>query len=196
MGAAMTRRHGPRWRDRLTDESGITLIETMIACAILIVGMAGLMGLTSMAMSITENQGHLGARTTEYAVDKMEQLLELTYGDAQSNTTFFPSTNVGGTGLGGILAVGASVGSANPQAPVVGYTDYLDANGNVLCTAATPCAAAPPATWYYKRVWQVSVPSANLKQVTVTAIVKTSVAGAMISRSTVSAFKTNCPSGC
>jgi hypothetical protein len=192
----MTERRGPRSSGQLTDESGITLVETMIACAILVVGMCGLLGLTSMAMSITENQGHLGARTTEYAVDKMEQLLELTYGDAQSNTTFFPSTNAGGTGLGGNLAVLASAGSSDPQAPVVGYTDYLDANGNVLCTAATPCTAVPPPTWYYKRVWQVSVPSANLKQITVTAIVKTSVAGAMISRSTVSAFKTNCPSGC
>jgi hypothetical protein len=196
MGTAVTERRDRRWRDRLREEAGTTLIETMIACSILVVGMAGLLGLTSMAMSITENQGHLAARTTEYAVDKMEQLLELTYGDAQSNTTVFPSTNVGGTGLGGNLAVGVTVGSANPQTPVVGYTDYLDANGNVLCTAGTPCTAAPPPSWYYKRVWQVTVPSANLKQVTVTAIVKTSVAGAMISRSTVSAFKTNCPSGC
>jgi hypothetical protein len=31
---------------------------------------------------------------------------------------------------------------------------------------------------------------------TVTAIVKTSVAGAQLSRSTVSAYKTNCPTGC
>ena len=196
MDTAVTRRGSTRWRDCFTDESGVTLIETMIACAILVTGMAGLLGLTSMAMSITENQGHLAARTTEYAVDKMEQLLELTYGDAQSNTTFFPSTNAGGTGLGGNLGLLASVGSSNPQAPVVGYTDYLDANGNVLCTVATPCTAVPPPTWYYKRVWQVQVPSANLKQITVTATVRRSVGGAMISRSTVSAFKTNCPSGC
>ena len=192
----MKERRGFSWRDRLADESGVTLIETMIACAILIVGMCGLMGLTSMAMSITENEGHLGARATEYAVDKMEQLLELTYGDAQSNTSFFPSTNSGGTGLGGALAVGATVGSANPQTPVVGYADYLDANGNVLCTVATPCGATPPSTWYYKRVWQISVPSQNLKQIDVSAIVKTGVAGAMTARSTVSAFKTNCPTGC
>jgi hypothetical protein len=119
----------------------------------------------------------------------MEQLQELTYGDAQSNTTVFPSLNNGGTGL----TVG---GSSNPAAPVVGYTDYLDSNGNILCTVATPCAAAPPATWYYKRVWQITTPSANLKQMTVTAIVKTSVAGAQLSQSTVSAYKTNCPTGC
>jgi hypothetical protein len=176
-------------RQALASEQGTTLIETAIATGLLLVVMAGLMGMAALASSITENQGHLSARTTEYAADKMEQLLELTYGDAQSNTTVFPSVDTGGTGLG----VG---GNSNVAAPVVGYADYLDANGNVLCTVATPCAATPPATWYYKRVWRITVPSTNLKQITVTATVKTSVANAMISQSTVAAYKTNCPSGC
>lgn len=174
---------------RLKAETGTTLIEVSVACAILLVVMSGLMGMAELATSITENQGHLGARTTEYAVDKMEQMLELTYGDAQSNTTVFPSVNTGGKGL----TVG---GNSNPAAPAVDYTDYLDQSGNVLCTVGTPCGATPPATWFYKRVWQISTPSPNLKQITVTAVVKTSVARAQISQSTVSAFKTNCPAGC
>ena len=179
-----------RWAfERFTDETGTTLIETTIAMAMMIVVMAGLMGMAAIATSTTENQGHLSARTTEYAVDKMEQMLELTYGDAQSNTTAFPSINNGGTGL----AVG---GSSDPAAPVVGYTDYLDVNGNILCSVAVPCAATPPADWYYKRVWQITTPSVNLKRITVTAIVRTSVAQAMLSQSTVAAYKTNCPSGC
>jgi hypothetical protein len=179
----------PATFNRLRAEDGTTLIEVTVASAILLVVMAGLMGMAAMATSITENQGHLGARTTEYAVDKMEQLQELTYGDAQSNTTVFPSVKIGGTGL----TVG---GSSDPAAPVVGYADYLDQNGNILCTVASPCVALPPATWYYKRVWQVSTPSANLKQMTVTTIVRTSVARAQLSQSTVSAYKTNCPTGC
>ena len=87
-------------------------------------------------------------------------------------------------------------GDSAPAAPVVGYTDYLDSNGNVLCTTASPCTAAAPAGWYYKRVWQIATPSANLKQITVTAIVKTSVAKAIVAQSTVGGLKTNCPSGC
>jgi hypothetical protein len=79
---------------------------------------------------------------------------------------------------------------------VVGYADYLDVSGNVLCTTGTPCTATPPATWYYKRVWQVSTPSANLKQITVTATVRTSLGNAQKSESTVTAFKTDCPTGC
>jgi hypothetical protein len=179
-----------RWAvERLKDETGTTLIETAIATGMMIVVMAGLMGMASIATSTTENQGHLSARTTEYAVDKMEQMLELTYGDAQSNTTVFPSINNGGTGL----AVG---GSSNTATPVAGYTDYLDVNGNILCSVGAPCTATPPADWYYKRVWQISTPSVNLKLITVTAIVRTSVAQAMLSQSTVAAYKTNCPSGC
>jgi len=182
--------NGERGTDnRMTSQSGTTLIETMIALGILSVLMCGTVGLAAMATSMTDNQGHLAPRTTEYAVDKVEQLMELTYGDAQSDTTVFPSVGMGGVGL----AVG---GSSDPAAPVVGYTDYLDRDGNVLCTAASPCVAAAPATWYYKRVWQVSTPAANLKRVTVTAIVKASYAGGLISQSTVTVLKTNCPTGC
>ena len=133
-----------RAADRMRGEQGTTLIETTVATGMLLVVMAGLMGMASIATSTTENQGHLSARTTEYAVDKMEQMLELTYGDSQSNTTVFPSVNTGGTGL----VVG---GSSNTAAPVVGYADYLDQNGNILCTTASPCTATPPADWYYMR---------------------------------------------
>ena len=101
----------------------------------------------------------------------------------------FPSLPNGGTGL----TVG---GSSNPAAPVIGYTDYLDQDGKILCTPAVPCGGVPPATWYYKRVWQISTPAANLKQMTVTSIVRTSVAGAQLSQSTISAYKTDCPKGC
>jgi Flp pilus assembly pilin Flp len=176
-------------RQLLRDETGTTLIETSVAAAILVVVMAGLMGMATLATTITENQGHLMARTTEYAVDKMEQLLELTYGDAQSNTTVFPTVNTGGTGF-------AAGGSSNPAAPVNGYVDYLDQSGNVLCAVGNPCTTNPPGTWFYKRVWQVSVVSANLKQVTVTSIVRSSVGGMKLPQSTVSAYKTNCPTGC
>ena len=121
---------------RCTSEVGTTLIETTIACAILLVAMAGLMGMSSIATGLTENQGHLAARTTEYAQDKMEQLLALKYGDAQSDTTVFPATNSGGTGL----AVG---GSVNTAAPAAQYVDYLDQSGNLLVITGN----AAPAGW-------------------------------------------------
>lgn len=190
-----------RLAKRLRAEAGVTLIETTIACALMIVVLAGVAGMTTLATKVTENEGHLTTRTAEYAVDKMEQLQELTYGDAQSNTTVFPSVTSGGTGL-------ATGGSADPSAPVVGYTDYLDTDGNPLCTTANPCTDTPPSTWYYRRVWQVcssdttsttgcpaSMPT-NMKQIKVTATIKTAVAGAQKAQSSVVSFKTNCPAGC
>jgi hypothetical protein len=152
------------------------LIETVVATGLLLVALAGLVSVSFVASTSTENQGHLSARTTEYAQDKMEQLLVLAYGDVQSDTTQFPATNVGGTGL----AVG---GSANPAAPVDGYVDYLDVDGNLLG------GGAAPATWYYKRVWQIANPAANLKQITVATIVKWSMGGTQRPSSTVTALK-------
>jgi len=127
---------------------------------ILLIVAAGVMPLALVAVKATENQGHLAARTTEYAQDKMEQLLVLSYGNGTSDTRVFPATPLGGTGL----AVG---GSNNPATPVVGYADYLDANGNLLVSTS----ATPPANWFYQRVWQITPVSATLKEIRVTATV-------------------------
>jgi hypothetical protein len=175
------RRRKGRSRDataasRLKGEAGVTLIETVVATGLLLLMLAGLVSVSFVATTSTENQGHLSARTTEYAQDKMEQLLALAYGDVQSDTTQFPAANSGGQGL----AVG---GSVNPAAPANGYVDYLDVNGNLLG------GGAAPATWYYERVWQVTNPSANLKQITVTTIVKWSLGGTQRPSSTVTALK-------
>jgi Flp pilus assembly pilin Flp len=188
-------------RKALASETGVTLIETAVACGLMVVVLAGVAAMTTLATKLTENEGHLTTRTAEYAVDKMEQLQELTYGDAQSNTTVFPSVTSGGTGL-------ADGGSADPSTPVVGYADYLDTDGNPLCTVATPCSATAPSSWYYRRVWQVcssltggatGCPAGlpvNMKQIKVTATVRSSVGNVLKAKSSVVSFKTDCPAGC
>ncbi len=160
---------------------GFTLVEVMVALMVLLVVTAGVLPLTLVATKTAENQGHLMSRTTEYAQDKLEQLLALPYDDAASDTRVFPATEAGGTGL-------ATGGSSNPAAPVASYVDYLDIDGTLV---ALDGGEAPP-TWFYKRVWEIEVPSDNLKRVTVTAIVRTASAGGLgqIPRTTVSALKT------
>ena len=76
------RRRSPRAAatSRLKDQAGVTLIETVVATGLLLVALAGLVSVSFVATTSTENQGHLSARTTEYAQDKMEQLLALAYG--------------------------------------------------------------------------------------------------------------------
>jgi hypothetical protein len=161
-----------------TGEQGTSLIEVMIASALLCTLMAGLMAMSGLAISTTENQGHLAARDTEYAQDKMEQLLALQYGDSVSDTRSFPAGTSGGTGL-------TPGGSYNVDSPVALYVDYLDFNGN-LCGSTSALAVTPvsaqcpapsgttaPVNWFYKRVWKVDDSStdgtlpASLKRITV-----------------------------
>ena len=157
----------------------MSLLETMISLAILLVALIGIMGLASLSMTTTENEGHLMARRTEYAQDKLEQLNSLAFGDAQTDTTVFPAVSSGGTGL----AIG---GSSDPTSTVTGYVDYLDVNGN-LTTSTTQ--------WYYIRTWKIETPpgTTNLKQITVTAMVRPGAANARgpAIQSTVIALKTS-----
>jgi hypothetical protein len=145
-------------------EAGSTLVEVVVATLIMGTLAAGLLAMAGVAMTQSENQGHLAARTAEYAQDKMEQLLVLSFGDSTSDTRVFPASAAGGTGI----AVG---GSVNPNAPVAGYADYLDQNGNLIPSPG----GGPPAGWFYQRVWQITSLSATLKEVRVTATVARSI---------------------
>jgi hypothetical protein len=176
---------------RIRAEDGTTLIETTIACGILLVSLAGLMSIGALATMHTENQGHLTPRTTEYAQDKMEQLLALAYGNVAADTVVFPAASFGGSGL----AIGGSIDTA---APTNLYVDWLAQNGSLLGGGA-----AQPATWFYERVWQVTCasaayvppvactnsPAVGVKQIVVTVAVRSSVGGFMISKSSVVAIK-------
>jgi hypothetical protein len=80
-------------------------------------------------------------------------------------------------------------GSINPAAPLTGYVDYLDINGNPLGGGATA-----PANWYYIRVWQIATPagSTNVKQITVTAKVRFGIGSrgiGQLAQSTVTTLK-------
>jgi prepilin-type N-terminal cleavage/methylation domain-containing protein len=188
---------GKQLRTTRKSQAGLSLLEMIIALAVLLVVAVGVMGLAAVAMSTTENQGHLMARTAEYAQDKMEQLLALKYCDADSDTTTLPTTPGTGKGLAGCPtplvspATGTSGvgGSSNPNAPVAGYVDYLDESGNLLATGA---GGAAPANWRYIRVWQISSANASntVKQVAVTVKVSAAVGkNGVTPRSTLVALK-------
>jgi hypothetical protein len=177
-----------------TGEQGTSLIEVMIASALLCTLMAGLMGMASLAISTTENQGHLAARATEYAQDKMEQLLALAYGDPTSDTRSFPAVSTGGTGL----TVG---GSYDVDNPVALYVDYLDVNGNLCGSSGAACTApsgtVAPANWFYKRAWKIDNSSTdatlpvNLKRITVAAATSRGFGGTTRATSYLTVLKTS-----
>jgi Tfp pilus assembly protein PilV len=173
-------------------EAGISLIETMIALAILLICSIGILSMAMISMTTTENQGHLAARTTEYAQDKMEQLMGLSFNDGNSGagkgtdtTTIDATTNsyTLGTGGNGLL----KGGSLSTSAPTNAYVDYLDANGNPLGGGATR-----PAKAFYIRVWQIVDTSSTLKTITVRVAAVSGVNGANSApSSTVTALKSS-----
>src|SRR6266478_6878185 len=176
-------------------QAGLTLMETMVALVMLLIVTTGVMGLAGMAVSTTETQGHLAARTAEYAQDKMEQLLALKFCDGVpgTDTTVFPAVvTATGTGLAGCTNLTAAIptatagGGLSTTAPTAGYVDYLDASGNRVAAAGQ---------WEYVRVWQITVPavpagSTGLKQITVLTQANHSVGNLAAPQSTVVALKT------
>lgn len=175
------------WRllDRARLERGSALMETLVAAGILIIVVAGLLPVFMVATQTTYAQGDVATRVTEYAQDKMEQLVSLNkdniisdgFNDGTTDTTVFPAavnaldgtTSCTGVspnicGLGGVMAANSTVGSIPPAAPVTYFVDYLDTNGNLLPPSAGSTGA------YYTRQWQVSTDSTgNLKTITVVA---------------------------
>ncbi len=168
----------------------MTLLETMIALAILLVVAAGVMGLAAVAVSTTETQGHLAARTAEYAQDKMEQLLALkfcdgdTTGTAGTDTTVFPAVVGTGTGLAGCsdMTAGTAQGGGSLTTATNGYVDYLDASGNLVASTAN---------WEYIRLWQIVAQGTSMKQISVLARANHAVgSNGLTPQATVVALKT------
>lgn len=181
---------GLRAPDGGVDDRGVTLIETMFAVALCLIGVFGVGNVIYVATAASKNQGTETTRATIYAQDKMEKLLSLASVPVSgvTNASFSNCTQPASTQLAsyadcnttgitsggwatGLLAGGAisplptSCGSAT-----AGYTDYLDASGTQLTGAS--CSSATANGFSYVRLWQIS--DANtfgttpaLKQITV-----------------------------
>lgn len=141
------------------DQRGMTLLETVIALLVMMIGVMGVMGVLAIAVTQNWAQGNVTSRTTEYAQDKMEQLMALNFTDGVSNTAVYPTTSTGGTGLGGAMAGNTTAGGVVDESPVTNYVDYINADGN---QQSTRYGAS------YVRQWRVSTnATGTLKTVTV-----------------------------
>ena len=156
-------------RRRLTDEAGTTLIETAIAVGILLVTLAGLMSVGALATMHTENQGHLAPRTSEYAQDKMEQLLALAYTDATTRHRRLSARRYRRH----------RPGDRRQREP-----EHAGQRVRRLARATTAAISGggttPPSSWFYERVWQITAPSTGMKQLTVSVKVRSSVGKFML----------------
>jgi prepilin-type N-terminal cleavage/methylation domain-containing protein len=171
MAKELTLRWGKRSRNNARLERGVTMIETMIAVAILLIVVVGVLPVFTVGFQVTEQQGDISTRTSEYAQDKMESLLKLDFLDNTTDTTKFPPV-AGGTGLGGAMAGSTTVGAVPPAAAVANYVDYYAYDG----TPQQGTAAGA----YYTRQWSITTDATGtLKTITVavTSVQKSGVLG-------------------
>jgi Tfp pilus assembly protein PilV len=135
------------------NESGMTLVESLIAILILTVGLLTLAQVLAFSIMASKTHGRDAGKATAAAQEKLEELVGLRFSDTTTDLTVSPPTSAGGTGL-------TAGGSVYPSNPVQGYSDYIDLTGNRI--SATNAA--------YTRQWQVVNNSATLKTITVSVV--------------------------
>ncbi len=135
---------------RLRDESGITLVESMIAMLIMLAGLLAMAQVITFCVVAGKTYGRDATKTTASAHDKMEELTGLDFSDTTANVAVDAPFPANGSGL-------SAGGSIAPSAPVPGYADYLDFTGS----RTTAAAAA------YTRQWRIIDNSSSLKTIMV-----------------------------
>ncbi len=98
----------------LKDESGMTLVESLMAILILLVGLLTTAQILAFSVIASKNYGRDAGKTAVSARDKMEQLVGLPFTHAS-------------------LAAG---GSVYPSTPITGYVDYLNQSGGASSSGA------------------------------------------------------------
>jgi Tfp pilus assembly protein PilV len=137
-------------RKQMSDESGMTLVETLIALMVLMFGLLAMAQVMAFNVVASKTFGRDATKTTAFARDKMEELTSLRFTDTTTNVTVDPPYPASGVGL-------SAGGGIPPTAPVAGYADYLNQAG-VRTTSANAL---------YTRQWQIINDTANIKRIIV-----------------------------
>lgn len=151
----MIRRARHMWRDVLAERTrapsaGATLVEVLVATAVLVSGVLSLAQLFLLSASTNASARHITMAST-LAAQKVEQLRGLTWGydlegtpvsDVSTDTSVSPEAVVGGTGL---RASPADTLERNTG----GYVDHLDSYGRIVGNRSIPPTAV------YTRRWSI-----------------------------------------
>jgi type II secretory pathway pseudopilin PulG len=168
-----------RAKTGMKNERGFSILEAVIACMIMIIGIGGLMALFVVAAAKNAGQGDQATRCTEYAQDKIEQLMALqytpTYTDVTSSVVGSVTTPSSGCspacGLsnGGTICPSPTTSSCS-SGPTQYYVDYYNTtdtvdtdgiSGSLQCATCTSNAQ-------YMREWSITTNAAtNVKTITV-----------------------------
>jgi len=155
---------------------GVTLVETMVAVFVALVGVFSLGNVIFEATVFNKNQGTENTRATIYAQDKIEGLLALDFTNCAQTSTSQPAacntTGITGSGWTQGLLSGGAAAPLQMDCPTsgtsVGYVDYLDSAGQRITGTGCPDLSTDPIS--YIRMWEVQdLPSSGpaMKQITV-----------------------------
>lgn len=159
---------GRRWKEKeaamktLHKERGVSLVETMIAVLIALVGVFSLGGVIFQASATSKNQGTEVTRATIYSQDKAEKMLSLDFSTCNQAAGLQPtgcnSTGITASGWTQGLLAGGQLSPMQTTCPTsgasVGYVDYLDARG--IQITGTSCSAIASAVSSYIRQWEIA----------------------------------------
>ena len=139
-------------------QRGFSLIETLVATGVMVVGVVGLAGLFVTGTTADQNS-HQNTYATLLATQKMEQLRGLVFAfdqfglpitDGTTNLALDPPVPGGSCPPACGLTAGGSLGDDGTGINSDGYVDYVDGNGNSLGGGPT----APVNTVYIRR-WMI-----------------------------------------
>jgi Tfp pilus assembly protein PilV len=167
-----------RAKSGMKNERGFSILEAMIASLIMLIGVSGLMALLAVTAAKNAGQGNQATRCTEFAQDKMEQLLALPFADASSQVVGANTICSGCTGYDSTVATGlggAVVGTTYGLAPattataVAGYVDYVNNSDSTDPDGISKNFVTAGTNAQYMRTWQItsSTTSPNIKTITV-----------------------------
>lgn len=157
--------------------SGVTLIETMVAVVVALIGVFSLGTVIFVASATDKNQGSEATRATVYAQDKIENLLALNFNQCTQSSSSQPAacntTGISATSWTQGLLAGGAISPVSPSCSSsgvnVGYQDFLTSSGSQFLGTSCASVTGPIA---YVRQWQIVdlTPFSggpNLKQITV-----------------------------
>lgn len=154
--------------------AGFTLIETIFACVILTICATGILSLFTISVVKNANRGDDATRTTEYAQDKMEQLMSLQFQDITSNTIFhFDGTNLQPPCLNFSMTSPCATGKGltapggDLTTDAAGYVDYISLS-NVSSTWVSSDSATGAS---FRRRWQITLDASGKVKTIVVSVV-------------------------
>ena len=146
----MIRRTRHVWREVPSESAGATLIEVLVATAVLVSGVLSIAQLFLLSASTNVSARHITIAAT-LAAQKVEQLRGLMWGydvegtpvsDVSTDTSVIPEAVAGGTGLRPSPADALERNTG-------GYVDHLDSYGRIVGNRFIPPTAV------YTRRWSI-----------------------------------------